>query len=88
MSRLVSRLFKWGFILFLAGLLSIAAVFMFLSPKLPSAESLRTVQLQIPLRIFSEEGLLMAEFGEKRRIPAAYEDIPPQTDSGVSSGRG
>lgn len=78
MSRLVSRLFKWGFILFLAGLLSIAAVFMFLSPKLPSAESLRTVQLQIPLRIFSEEGLLMAEFGEKRRIPAAYEDIPPK----------
>tara|TARA_R100001143_G_scaffold37303_1_gene34770 strand:+ start:14845 stop:17127 length:2283 start_codon:yes stop_codon:yes gene_type:complete len=39
---------------------------------------LRTIQLQIPLRIFSEEGLLMAEFGEKRRIPVAYEDFPTQ----------
>lgn len=78
MSRLVSRLFKWGFTFFIAGLLFIAVVYLFLSPKLPSTESLRTIQLQIPLRIFSEEGLLMAEFGEKRRIPVAYEDFPPQ----------
>ena len=78
MSRLVSRLFKWGFTFFIAGLLFIAVVYLFLSPKLPNAESLRTVQLQIPLRIFSEEGLLMAEFGEKRRIPVTYENIPPK----------
>lgn len=78
MSRLVSRLFIWGFTFFIAGLLFIAVVYLFLSPKLPSAESLRTVQLQIPLRIFSEEGLLMAEFGEKRRIPVTYEEIPPK----------
>jgi len=76
MSRLVSRLFKWAFTFFIAGLLFIAVVYLFLSPKLPNAESLRTVQLQIPLRIFSEEGLLMAEFGEKRRIPVTYENIP------------
>lgn len=76
MSRLVSRLLIWGFTLLIAGLLFIAVVFLFLSPKLPSAESLRTVQLQIPLRILSEEGLLMAEFGEKRRIPVTYEEIP------------
>ncbi|HAO25418.1 MAG TPA: peptidase, partial [Methylophaga sp.] len=74
----MSRLFKWGFTFFIAGLLFIAVVYLFLSPKLPNAESLRTVQLQIPLRIFSEEGLLMAEFGEKRRIPVTYENIPPK----------
>ena len=78
MSRLVSRLFKWGFILFIVGLLFIAVAYLFLSPKLPNAESLRTTQLQIPLQIFSDEGLLIAEFGEKRRIPVSYEDIPPQ----------
>lgn len=78
MSRLVSRLFKWGFILFIIGLLFIAVAYLFLSPKLPNAESLRTTQLQIPLQIFSDEGLLIAEFGEKRRIPVSYEDIPPQ----------
>ncbi|MCB2427720.1 penicillin-binding protein 1A [Methylophaga pinxianii] len=78
MSRLVSRLFIWGFTFFIAGLLFVAVAYLFLSPKLPDAESLRTVQLQIPLRIFSEEGLLMAEFGEKRRIPVTYENIPPK----------
>lgn len=76
MSRLVSRLLIWGFTLLIAGLLFIAVAYLFLSPKLPSAESLRTVQLQIPLRVFSEEGLLMAEFGEKRRIPVTYDEIP------------
>uniref|UniRef100_I1XEV6 Penicillin-binding protein 1A n=1 Tax=Methylophaga nitratireducenticrescens TaxID=754476 RepID=I1XEV6_METNJ len=74
----MSRLLKWGFSFFVAGLLFIAVVYLFLSPKLPSPESLRSVQLQIPLRIFSEEGLLMAEFGEKRRIPVQYEDFPPK----------
>lgn len=78
MSRLVSRLFKWGFILFIIGLLFIAVAYLFLSPKLPNAESLRTTQLQIPLQIFSDEGLLIAEFGEKRRIPVSYQDIPPK----------
>lgn len=78
MSRLVSRLFKWGFILFIIGLLFVAVAYLFLSPKLPNAESLRTTQLQIPLQIFSDEGLLIAEFGEKRRIPVSYEEIPPK----------
>lgn len=65
-------------ILILALLILIAAgvIYFFLAPKLPDTNTLKETQLQIPLRIFSSEGLLMAEFGEKRRIPVEYNDIP------------
>ncbi len=59
-------------------LIAIAAITVYktLAPKLPDASTLRQTQLQVPLRIFSAEGLLIAEFGEKRRIPLEYEDMP------------
>lgn len=39
-------------------------------------DSLKTVQLQVPLRVFTREGRLIQEYGEKRRIPLTYEEIP------------
>ncbi len=53
-----------------------AGLYLYLSPKLPAVETLRQVKLQTPLRIYSSDGLLIGEFGEKRRYPIAYKDIP------------
>lgn len=53
-----------------------ALLYIYLESQLPDVESLKTVQLQVPLRIYSKEGLLIQEYGEKRRIPVAYNDIP------------
>ncbi len=78
MPKFFFRLLSLLFTLFFIGVLSIAAVYFMLAPNLPDAEELRKVKLQIPMRVFSSEGLLIAEFGEKRRIPAEYESIPPQ----------
>ena len=50
--------------------------YFFLNPKLPSIEGLSNVQLQVPLRIYSSDGALMGEFGEKRRTPKKLEEIP------------
>ncbi|WP_245969953.1 penicillin-binding protein 1A [Thiocapsa rosea] len=47
------------------------------APELPSVESLRQVKFEEPLRVFSSDGGLIAEFGIERRRPVAYEDIPP-----------
>ena len=41
-------------------------------------ESLREVRLQVPLRVYTRDGRLIAEFGEKRRIPARHDEIPPK----------
>src|SRR5690606_34477107 len=57
-------------------LISAAGFYLYLSPRLPSPEALRTVKLQTPLRIYSRDGLLMGEFGEKRRTPVSFSDIP------------
>ena len=55
---------------------SAASLYYILAPQLPEVTALKETQLQVPLRIFSSEGLLLAEFGEKRRIPVEYGDVP------------
>jgi penicillin-binding protein 1A len=66
---------------FLFGLLviggaSLFGTYLYLEPKLPSIETLKDVRLQVPLRIYSSDHLLIAEFGEKRREPLDYDEIP------------
>lgn len=53
-----------------------AGAFLYLSPKLPSAESYREVRLENPLRIFTSDGKLIAEFGDKKRDPLKIEEVP------------
>jgi penicillin-binding protein 1A len=53
-----------------------SSVYLYLAPSLPSVESLKNIQLQTPLRIYSSDDKLIAEFGEKRRNPVAFEDVP------------
>ncbi len=74
------RFFKIFFIFTSVMILLVAAVtaggYFYLNPKLPSIEGLSNVQLQVPLRIYSNDGALMGEFGEKRRTPKKLEEIP------------
>jgi penicillin-binding protein 1A len=78
MLRIFSTLFKVFAAFFVLSLIAAAVVYFFLAPKLPDTQTLKQTQFQIPLRIYSSEGELMAEFGEKRRIPVEYQEIPPQ----------
>lgn len=57
-------------------LLSLAGMYLYLSPGLPSVDSLRDVKLQTPLRVYSADHKLIGEFGEQRRTPIRYSDIP------------
>ena len=72
-----SRLFAW---LFLTGL-SLATIvasgfYLYLRPGLPPVEQLLDIKLQTPLRVYSADDKLIAEFGEKRRAPVTIEQIP------------
>lgn len=72
-----SRLFAW---LFLTGL-SIAVIvtsgfYLYLRPGLPPVHQLLDIKLQTPLRVYSKDNRLIAEFGEKRRAPITIEQIP------------
>ncbi|MFY7697912.1 MAG: penicillin-binding protein 1A [Legionella sp.] len=58
-------------------LFGIGVLYIYVENQLPNVDSLKSVQLQVPLRIYTQDGLLIQEYGEKRRIPVNYEDIPP-----------
>jgi len=47
-----------------------------LAPQLPSIEILKDVRLQVPLRVYTRDGDLIAEYGEKRREPLLIEEVP------------
>ena len=67
----------WALIsLFFLFLVCAGILYIYLESQLPNVDSLKTVQLQVPLRIYSQDGLLIQEYGEKRRIPLTYEEIP------------
>jgi hypothetical protein len=45
-------------------------------PKLPSLEVLTDYRPKLPLRILSEDGKLIGEFGEERRSVVRFKDVP------------
>ena len=62
-----------------AGMATTTAVlgaYYFVAPGLPPAETIREIPLQIPLRIFSRDGRLIAEVGERRRILVTFDELP------------
>ena len=73
----LTRIALWLFFTAIAGAcLIFSSAFLYLSPKLPPVDSLGDVQLQTPLRIYSQDKQLIAEFGEKRRTPVSFDQIP------------
>ncbi|WP_296057204.1 penicillin-binding protein 1A [uncultured Amphritea sp.] len=78
--KLLTSLLKIGLKLTILGCaiggLALAAAYFYYAPKLPDVETLRDVQLQTPLRIYSEDNKLVSEFGEKRRTPISFNQIP------------
>lgn len=54
----------------------IIGILYYIEFQLPDIDALNTVQLQVPLQILSSDGKLIAEYGEKRRIPVPYDKIP------------
>ena len=54
----------------------VVGAYYYVQPGLPAAETIRDIPLQIPLRIFSRDGYLISEIGERRRILVTYNDLP------------
>ncbi|MGI9204908.1 MAG: penicillin-binding protein 1A [Woeseiaceae bacterium] len=54
----------------------VIGAYLYVAPSLPRAETIRDIPLQIPLRIFSRDGRLIEEVGERRRVLVDYEDLP------------
>ena len=55
---------------------TVGGLYLYVKPELPSVETLRDVRWQIPMQVFTADGHLVSQFGEKRRIPIKLEDVP------------
>ena len=82
-ARKGSRL-RWLMLLMglgVSGVLAVTATvlgaYFYVAPSLPKAETIREIPLQIPLRIYSRDGRLIEEVGERRRLLVDYDDLPP-----------
>lgn len=56
----------------------LAGVYLYLSPDLPDVETLRDVRLQTPMRVYTRDGELIGQFGEQKRNPLTFDEIPQQ----------
>jgi penicillin-binding protein 1A len=74
------RFLRWLALLALVGALlgaiAIYLVYRHYEPQLPEVATLRDVRFQVPLKVYSRDGKLIANFGEARRFPAAIDDVP------------
>nr|WP_216607959.1 PBP1A family penicillin-binding protein [Vibrio sp. RE88] len=59
------------------GVGTIVGFYFYVKPELPDVATLKDVKLQTPMQIFTQDGKLISQFGEKRRIPVTYDEIPP-----------
>jgi penicillin-binding protein 1A len=71
------RLGAWLLALALAAVVA-AGVYLetYILPELPEVNSLRQIQFQTPLRVYTQDGRVIAEFGEQRRYPIPRKEIP------------
>ena len=54
----------------------VIGAYYYVQPSLQSAETIRDIPLQVPMRIFSRDGYLISEIGSRKRIPVTYDEIP------------
>jgi len=71
------RIVKFLLSLSIFGVLAVAGAVFYLQMQLPSVEVLKDVHMQVPLRVYTSDGKLLAEYGTQRRIPVKLEDVPP-----------
>ncbi len=58
------------------GVMIILGAYLFSAPQMPTIDSLKNVQLQTPMRIYTRDKKLIGEFGDVRRIPVSLEQVP------------
>ena len=74
------RLINWALVAALIGtlasILTIGIGYVLIKPSLPEINLVDKDVLQIPLKVFTSDGVLIGEFGDQKRRTIEYEQIP------------
>lgn len=52
------------------------SLYRYIEPQLPDLQILSEMGPQLPMNVYSKDGLLIAQYGEKRRYPVSLADVP------------
>jgi penicillin-binding protein 1A len=77
MTRILGALLATALSVLVLVCMGFAGAYQYLAPEIPDAASLRDIKTQLPLRVYTRDGKLLAQIGEQRRIPVAFDEIPP-----------
>ena len=86
MKKAFRLLFRFLIVSSVLGIVTIFITYLVVSKDLPDVETLRDIQLQVPLRVYTQNGKLISVFGEKRRIPIRIEEIPANLKNAFIAG--
>ncbi len=76
--KFLKGLLYLSFSLAVIGAIALYAIFLHFEPELPDINKLSDVEYQVPLSIYSQDNLLLAQFGEKKRSPIQLKQTPTQ----------
>ncbi len=78
--KFILRLVKYLVTIIIIGtiisVIAVTAAFLWVDPQLPSIENASSYQLDTPLKVYSADNKLIAEFGESKREPIPHNKIP------------
>ena len=76
MRKLINFAFYFGVFVSLTSIIVLLATYLAFKPTLPEIKYVDESQLQMPLKVFTKDGILIGEFGEIKRRSIDYDDIP------------
>ncbi|MCV2403985.1 penicillin-binding protein 1A [Marinomonas sp. C2222] len=83
----MAKTFKILVFLGLLGIFSAMAItygiYHHVKDSIPTVDELKDIELRIPLRIYTSDEKLIGEYGEQRRTPIRYEDIPKALEHAI-----
>ncbi|WP_110666876.1 penicillin-binding protein 1A [Salinicola halophilus] len=75
-TRLLTTVFWLIVSLGTGAVLAVVGAALYFAPGLPDVHQLQNYELQTPLRIYTEDDKLIGEYGEERRLPVSFDEIP------------
>lgn len=74
------KISRWLFVIISATItiaILLGLAYLYMEAFLPDVSALHNAELQVPLKIYTRDGELLAEFGQMQREPLSYDKIPP-----------
>jgi len=71
-----TKLFYFLLVVILLPIQITLGIYLYFAPEIPSSSEVDSVELQVPLKIFTKDGKLIGEFGEIHRTKLKFDEIP------------